>query len=101
MADPVLKFPPDQKPLSSTAAEPRRGLMAGLRRHRRTLLLVVLPLFALIGGNERQRALRRRLGARRRQRCRAASIIRWCNGVRRRLWSSRAALYWQSSPCIL
>jgi membrane fusion protein (multidrug efflux system) len=50
MADPVLKFPPDQKPLSSTAAEPRRGLMAGLRRHRRTLLLVVLPLFALIGG---------------------------------------------------
>jgi membrane fusion protein (multidrug efflux system) len=50
MADPVLKFPPEQKPLSSTGAEPRRGLMAGLRRYRRTLLLVVLPLAALIGG---------------------------------------------------
>jgi membrane fusion protein (multidrug efflux system) len=49
MADPVLKFPPEQKPASSPAAE-RRGLMAGLRRYRRTLLLVVLPLAALIGG---------------------------------------------------
>jgi membrane fusion protein (multidrug efflux system) len=56
MADPVLKFPPEQKgdptlnPPSNTAAAPRRGLMAGLRRYRRVLLLVVLPLAALIGG---------------------------------------------------
>jgi membrane fusion protein, multidrug efflux system len=55
MADPVLKFPPEQKgepapkPPSETAAEPRR-LMAGLRRYRRVLLLVVLPLVALIAG---------------------------------------------------
>ena len=52
MADPVLKFPPEQKgaPALSRApklaAEPRRRLMAGLRRYRRFLLLVVLPLVA-------------------------------------------------------
>src|SRR5262245_20104178 len=56
MADPVLKFPPEQKgnpPAPGTgklAAEPRRRLMAGLRRYRRLLLLVVLPLAAAIGG---------------------------------------------------
>ena len=57
MADPVLKFPPEQKsnPASPTsrpklAAEPRRRLMAGLRRYRRFLLLVVLPLVALVAG---------------------------------------------------
>ena len=56
MADPVLKFPPEQKgdptlkPGSKTAAEPRRRLIAGLRRYRRVLLLVVLPLVALIAG---------------------------------------------------
>jgi membrane fusion protein, multidrug efflux system len=55
MADPVLKFPPEQKgippdPAKKIAAQPRRRLMAGLRRYRRTLLLVVLPLVALIGG---------------------------------------------------
>src|SRR6202049_783673 len=56
MADPVLKFPPDQKgnppakPRTKIAAEPRRRLMAGLRRHRRVLLLVVLPLVAAIAG---------------------------------------------------
>src|SRR6202521_4137194 len=55
MADPVLKFPPDQKgnpphdPRSKIPAEPR-GLMTALRRHRRTLLLVVLPLAALLAG---------------------------------------------------
>jgi membrane fusion protein, multidrug efflux system len=55
MADPVLKFPPDQKgnpqhePRSKIPAEPR-GPMAALRRHRRTLLLVVLPLAALLAG---------------------------------------------------
>ena len=57
MADPVLKFPPEQKgnPASPAsrpklAAEPRRRLMAGMRRYRRFLLLVVLPLVALVAG---------------------------------------------------
>jgi membrane fusion protein, multidrug efflux system len=56
MADPVLKFPPEQKgsppgtPGRKLAAEPRRRLMAGLRRYRRFLLLVALPLAAAIGG---------------------------------------------------
>jgi membrane fusion protein, multidrug efflux system len=56
MADPVLKFPPEQKgappvqPRTKLAAEPRRRLMAGMRRYRRVLLLVVLPLAAAIGG---------------------------------------------------
>ena len=56
MADPVLKFPPEQKgnPASpesrpKLAAEPRRRLMAGMRRYRRFLLLVV-PLVALVAG---------------------------------------------------
>jgi membrane fusion protein (multidrug efflux system) len=56
MADPVLKFPPEQKgnpsakPRTKLAAEPRRRLMAGMRRYRRMLLLVVLPLAAVIAG---------------------------------------------------
>src|SRR6266446_2900314 len=52
MADPVLKFPPDQKapPRETAAAEPRRGLMGSLRRYRRFLLLVALPVAAVIGG---------------------------------------------------
>ena len=56
MADPVLKFPPEQKGTPATpsrpklAAEPRRRLMAGMRRYRRFLLLVVLPLVALVAG---------------------------------------------------
>ena len=56
MADPILKFPPEQKgnPAEKArikvAAEPRRRLMAGMRRYRRTLLLVVLPLVALLAG---------------------------------------------------
>jgi membrane fusion protein, multidrug efflux system len=56
LADPVLKFPPEQKgnppqPAGNQiSAQPRRRLMAGLRRYRRTLLLVVLPLVALIAG---------------------------------------------------
>jgi membrane fusion protein, multidrug efflux system len=55
MADPVLKFPPEQKgnppdPSKKIAAQPRRRLMAGLRAYRRTLLLVVLPLVAVIAG---------------------------------------------------
>jgi membrane fusion protein, multidrug efflux system len=55
MADPILKFPPEQKANPTTpririAAEPRRRLMAGMRRYRRLLLLVVLPLVALMAG---------------------------------------------------
>ncbi|MDE2472270.1 MAG: HlyD family secretion protein [Bradyrhizobium sp.] len=55
MADPVLKFPPEQKgnpasPPKKLAAEPRRRLMAGMRRYRRFLLLVVLPLVAALAG---------------------------------------------------
>jgi membrane fusion protein, multidrug efflux system len=56
MADPILKFPPEQKgappnkPRVKLASEPRRRLMAGMRRHRRFLLLVVLPLVAAIAG---------------------------------------------------
>jgi membrane fusion protein (multidrug efflux system) len=56
MADPILKFPPEQKSLPPTkprtklATEPRRRLLAGMRRYRRFLLLVVLPLAAAIGG---------------------------------------------------
>jgi membrane fusion protein (multidrug efflux system) len=56
MADPVLKFPPEQKsspplqPATKLAAQPRRRLLAGMRKYRRFLLLVVLPLVAVIGG---------------------------------------------------
>jgi membrane fusion protein, multidrug efflux system len=55
MAEPVLKFPPEQKgnpqgPVARPAAAPPRRLMVGLRRYRRTLLLVVLPLIVLLAG---------------------------------------------------
>jgi membrane fusion protein (multidrug efflux system) len=56
MADPVLKFPPEQKgvpgqaPREKLAAAPRRRLLAAMRRYRRLLLLVVLPIVAVIGG---------------------------------------------------
>jgi membrane fusion protein, multidrug efflux system len=56
MADQVLKFPPEQKgnpqpgKPTAPATAPRSGLMASLRRYRRSLLLVVLPLAALLGG---------------------------------------------------
>src|ERR1700742_1124494 len=56
MAEPVLKFPPEQKgapgepPREKLAATPRRRLLAALRRYRRFLLLVVLPIVAVIGG---------------------------------------------------
>jgi membrane fusion protein (multidrug efflux system) len=56
LADPILKFPPEQKGSPAAparpklAAEPRRRLMAGMRRYRRFLLLVVLPLVAAIAG---------------------------------------------------
>jgi membrane fusion protein, multidrug efflux system len=56
MAEPVLRFPPEQKsapghpPREELAAAPRRRLLAAMRRHRRFLLLVVLPIVAVIGG---------------------------------------------------
>jgi membrane fusion protein (multidrug efflux system) len=55
LADPILKFPPEQKgnpakPRIKIAAEPRRRLLAAMRRYRRVLLLVVLPLVALLAG---------------------------------------------------
>jgi membrane fusion protein, multidrug efflux system len=56
MADPILKFPPEQKGNPPTAVPKaegkprRRRAMAYLRRFRRVLLLVVLPLVALIAG---------------------------------------------------
>jgi membrane fusion protein, multidrug efflux system len=53
MAEPVLKFKPEPKgnpPASGKDAAPRRRLMDGLRRYRRILLLVVLPIVAVIGG---------------------------------------------------
>jgi len=56
MADPVLKLAPEQKappagqPGAKTEEGPRRGPMAALRRYRRFMLLVALPLVAAIGG---------------------------------------------------
>jgi len=55
MADQVLKFPPEQKgdsgkPTKKAGTQPRRRLIAGLRRYRRFLLMVVLPIVAAIGG---------------------------------------------------
>jgi membrane fusion protein (multidrug efflux system) len=56
MADPILKFPseakdaPSGRPSKKLAAEPRRRLLAGLRRYRRFLLLVVLPIAVAITG---------------------------------------------------
>lgn len=55
MADPVLKFPAEQKAASDDAAVPvgqgpKRGLGGALRRYRRPLLLVVLPIVVLVAG---------------------------------------------------
>jgi membrane fusion protein (multidrug efflux system) len=55
MADQVLKFQPEQKsdsgkPTKKAGTDPRRRLVAGLRRYRRFLLLVVLPLVVAVGG---------------------------------------------------
>jgi membrane fusion protein (multidrug efflux system) len=56
MAEPVLKFPAEQKgnppengPAGSSTTS-GQTLGSRLRRHRRTLLLVVVPLIALVGG---------------------------------------------------
>jgi len=55
MAEPALKFPTEQKepsaaPSVAASGGPRHGLGGTLRRYRRPLLLVVLPMVALIGG---------------------------------------------------
>ena len=55
MADQVLKFQPEQKsdsgkPTKKAGSDPRRRLVAGLRRYRRFLLLVVLPIVVAIAG---------------------------------------------------
>src|SRR6516225_4462742 len=56
MADHVLKFPHEQKGSphepapGRPSAGPRRSLIGAMRRYRRTLLLVVLPLAALASG---------------------------------------------------
>ncbi len=55
MADQVLKFQPEQKidggkPTKKAGTDPRRRLLAGLRRYRRFLLMVVLPIVATVGG---------------------------------------------------
>ncbi|MCF2521567.1 HlyD family secretion protein [Bradyrhizobium sp. G127] len=54
MADPIVKFPAEQKltekPVPPTAETPGRNWGQTLRDKRRTLLLVVLPLAVLIGG---------------------------------------------------
>ncbi len=51
MADPVLKFPPDQtQPEKPAPDQTRKSLGQRLRDNRRTLLLVVVPVIVLIGG---------------------------------------------------
>jgi membrane fusion protein, multidrug efflux system len=50
MAEPVLKFPPEQSHPEKPAAPPKRSLGARLRARRRTLLLVVVPIIAVIAG---------------------------------------------------
>jgi membrane fusion protein, multidrug efflux system len=55
MAEPALKFPAEQKASPPEAppvktAQQARGPVAGLRRYRRFLLLVVLPLLVAAGG---------------------------------------------------
>ena len=55
MADQVLKFQPEQKidsgkPTKKAGTDPRRRLVAGLRRYRRFLLMVVLPIVVAIAG---------------------------------------------------
>ncbi|WP_298883311.1 HlyD family secretion protein [uncultured Bradyrhizobium sp.] len=55
MAEQVLKFQPEQKidsgkPTKKAGTDPRRRFLAGLRRYRRFLLMVVLPIVAVTAG---------------------------------------------------
>ena len=52
MAEPALKLAPEPKSNSEavTPARQQGGVGAGFKRYRRTLLLVVLPVIAVIGG---------------------------------------------------
>ena len=55
MAEQVLKFQPEQKidsgkPTKKVGTNPRRRFIAGLRRYRRFLLMVVLPIVAIAVG---------------------------------------------------
>lgn len=55
MADQVIKFQPEQKidsgkPTKKAGTDPRRRIIAGLRRYGRFLLMVVLPIVAVVAG---------------------------------------------------
>ncbi len=52
MAEPVVKFPAEQKAQNKEPAPggQRKGWRQTLRERRRTLLLVVVPLIAVVGG---------------------------------------------------
>lgn len=50
MAEPALKLAPDHTPKGEPPAPTRRSLGQRLRARRRTLLLVVVPIVAVIGG---------------------------------------------------
>ncbi|WP_424628586.1 HlyD family secretion protein [Bradyrhizobium sp. SYSU BS000235] len=52
MAEPVVKFPTEQKAKDKESApgNQRRGWRQTMRERRRTLLLVVVPLIAVVGG---------------------------------------------------
>jgi membrane fusion protein, multidrug efflux system len=52
MAEPVVKFPTEQKAQDKEPApgNQRKGLRQTIRERRRTLLLVVVPLIAVVGG---------------------------------------------------
>jgi len=50
MAEPALKLAPDQKAAASAPAPAAAPQKRGFRRYRRTLLLVVLPIIAVVAG---------------------------------------------------
>jgi membrane fusion protein, multidrug efflux system len=50
MAEPALKLAPDQKAAAAAPAPAAAPQKRGFKRYRRTLLLVVLPIIAIIGG---------------------------------------------------
>jgi membrane fusion protein, multidrug efflux system len=50
MAEPALKLAPDQKAAGAAPATTAAPQKRGFKRYRRTLLLVVLPIIAVIGG---------------------------------------------------